>query len=149
MKAFGEVYFRKIVFLFLKIFYFWITVTILLFLATSQSGAIFSPKVHLLVYAFSDAVIAFLLAWIFIRAERKSLADYKLFWQRDALLKFFKGIAIGVASFLAIVLVLVLFANLEIIFFSSYCNIHFIQINFICSLMKTIYKLFKAISDFS
>jgi membrane protease YdiL (CAAX protease family) len=99
---------------FLKVFLYWAIFIILLFMAASQSGAIFSPKIHLFVYTLSGAAIAFMVAWIFISAERKSLADYKLVWQRDTLLKFFKGIAIGVASFLAIVLVLVLFANLEI-----------------------------------
>ena len=98
----------------LKSFCYWIVFLILFFLTSSQSDAIFSPKVHLFVYALSGAATAFVVAWIFIRAERKSLADYKLVWQRDTLLKFFKGIAIGVASFLTIVLVLLLFANLEI-----------------------------------
>lgn len=103
--------------LFLHAFFYWVIFLILLFLTAFQSDAIFSPKVHFFVYALSGAAIAFLLACIFIRSERKSLADYKLVWQRDTLLKFFKGIAIGVASFLAIVLMLVLFANLEIIRF--------------------------------
>lgn len=114
MKAYlNEVNPTKIVSL-LKAFSYWIIFLVLFFMTAFQSGAIFSPKVHLFVYALAGAAIAFLLAWIFIRAERKSLADYKLVWQRGTLLKFFKGIAIGVASFFAIVLVLVLFANLEI-----------------------------------
>lgn len=99
----------------LKAIGYWVIFLVILFLAASQSGAIFSSKVHhLLAYGVSGAAIAFLLAWIFIRVERKSLADYHLVWKRDTILKFLKGIAIGVISYLAIVLVLVVFANLAI-----------------------------------
>jgi uncharacterized protein len=97
----------------LKVFSYWAIFLILIFLVSSQSGAIFSPKVHLFVYAVSGAAIAFFVVWIYIRAERKSLADYRLTWKHDTILKFLQGIIIGVFSFLAIVLVLVLFANLE------------------------------------
>ncbi len=85
-------YSLKIISLF-KIGSYWVIFLILIFMAASQSGAIFFHKVHLFVYALAGASIAFVLAWIFIKAERKSLADYKLVWQRDTLLKFFKGIA--------------------------------------------------------
>ncbi|SKC43960.1 hypothetical protein SAMN05660236_0526 [Ohtaekwangia koreensis] len=54
----------------LKILSYLVISIILLFMAASQSGAVFSPKVHLCVYALSDAAIAFVVAWIFIRAER-------------------------------------------------------------------------------
>jgi hypothetical protein len=79
---------------------YWVVFLVLIFGTASQSGAIFSPKVHLFVYVLAGAPIAFFLAWIFIKTERKSLADYKLVWQRDTILTFFKGIAIGIAIFL-------------------------------------------------
>ncbi len=83
------------VLLFLKVFNYWIIFLILAFMAASESVAIFSREVHLFVYAMSGATIAFVVEWIFIRAERKSQANYNLVWQRDTILKFLKGIAIA------------------------------------------------------
>lgn len=98
----------------LKVIGYWILFLVLLIPITSQSGAIFPSHVHRFTFGIFGTAIALFLTWIFIKSEKKSLIEYNLFWTKDTLFKFVKGLAIGVASFSLITLILVLFAGLKI-----------------------------------
>ncbi len=98
----------------LKVTGYWILFLVLLIPMTSQSGAIFPSHVHRFTFGIFGAAIAIFLTWIFIKAEKKSLIEYNLFWTKDTLSKFFKGLAIGITSFSFITLILVLFGGLHI-----------------------------------
>jgi uncharacterized protein len=98
----------------LKVTGYWILFLVLLIPVTSQSGATFSDDVHKFTYGIFGTTIALLVTWIFIKAEKKSFAEYNLVWKKNTALKFFRGLAIGIASYTLITLILIVFAELKI-----------------------------------
>jgi len=98
----------------LKVPGYWILFLVLLIPVTSQSGVIFSTHVHRFTFGIFGTVIALFVTWIFIKLEKRTFAEFNLVWQSDTISKFFKGLAIGIASFSLITLLLILFGGLNI-----------------------------------
>lgn len=98
----------------LKVAGYWILFLMLLIPVTSQLGVIFSTHVHRFTFGIFGAVIALFVTWIFIKSGKRSFAEFNLFWEKDTISKFFKGLAIGIAGFSLITLLLVLFGGLSI-----------------------------------
>jgi uncharacterized protein len=98
----------------LKIGGYWILFLVLLIPVTSQSGAVFSRHVHGFTFGIFGTAIAVLITWLFIKVEKKTFKNFNLVWKKETLPKFFKGLAIGIASFSLITLILVVFAGLKI-----------------------------------
>jgi uncharacterized protein len=97
-----------------KVTGYWILFLALLIPVTSQSGATFSAHVHNFTFGIFGTAIALFITWIFIKSENKSFASYNLIWKKETLTKFFQGLAIGIASFVLITVILVLFGGLKI-----------------------------------
>lgn len=98
----------------LKVTGYWILFLVLLIPVTSQSGATFSADVHEFTYGIFGTAIALLVTWIFIKSEKKSFVEYNLVWKTNTILKFLRGLAIGIASYTLITLILIVFAELKI-----------------------------------
>lgn len=98
----------------IKIITFWILFYVLFIAVTAQSGAIFSGQVHSFVSGIVLTGITLLISWLYIRSEKKTMSDYGLVWEKTTLLKFFKGLAIGIIALTTIIFLLVLFGGLNI-----------------------------------
>jgi hypothetical protein len=59
----------------LKVIIFWVSFYALFIAVTSQSGAIFPSQVHRFVSVIAGAAIALIITWLFIKSEKKTLAD--------------------------------------------------------------------------
>ena len=98
----------------LKVAGYWILFLGLLIPVTSQSGAIFSNSCSRIYFGIFGTGMALFVTWIFIKSEKKTFAEYNLVWEKNTPLKFFQGLAIGIASYALITLILVVFAGLKI-----------------------------------
>ena len=98
----------------LKVAGYWILFIVLLIPVTFQSGAIFSTYVHAFTYGIFGTGIALFVTWLFIKSEKKSFAGYNLVWNKNTPIKFFQGLAIGIASYTLITVILIVFAELKI-----------------------------------
>lgn len=93
----------------------WVLFTGLLFVSGSFLSPVFPAQWERFVYGISGTVAAFAAVWIFIKTEKRTFADYGLTWMRDTFLKFIKGLVIGAAAFLVIILILLTFTDLQLI----------------------------------
>lgn len=93
----------------------WVLFTGLLFLAGSFLSPVFPPRWERFVYGISGTVAAFTAVWILLKTEKQSFADYGLTWKRDTFWKFIKGLAIGTVVFAGIVLILLIFTELQLV----------------------------------
>ncbi len=72
------------------------------------------PKWERYGYGITGTIAAMLATWIMLRYENKSFKDYGFTWRKDTIVKFMKGILIGSAIFLLIIIILLLFTDLSI-----------------------------------
>jgi len=90
---------------------YWAVFLVLLFLVGSQLGNMFPAKWERFVYGIFGTVAACLALWLMLKFDKKTFSDYGLSWQRDTFLKFIKGLFIGTAIFLVIILILIVFTQ--------------------------------------
>lgn len=93
---------------------YWALFILFLILTGLFLKPLFPAKWEQYVHGGFGTFFALLATWILLKNEKKSFADYGLTWQRDTVWKFLKGMAIGTAIFIVIIVILVSFSELQI-----------------------------------
>lgn len=93
---------------------YWTLFILLLVAAGMMVNTLIPPKWERYGYGITGTIAAMLATWIMLRYENKSFKDYGFTWRKDTIVKFMKGILIGSAIFLLIIIILLLFTDLSI-----------------------------------
>lgn len=87
---------------------------LLLFLSGSQLEPLFPGKWNRFVYGIFGTISAILATWVFLKIEKKSFKDIGLVWERATMIRFFKGILIGIVIFILLIIILLSFTELQL-----------------------------------
>lgn len=98
----------------LKCLVFWVLFLLVLLVTGRFLRPLFPPNWEQFVYGTGGSAGAFLITWLFIRNEGKSLRSYALNWEIGSGARFFKGIFWGAAIFAVIIMALLFFGGLQI-----------------------------------
>lgn len=93
---------------------YWTVFTSLLF-GLSLLTALAPPSWSRLPQALMGSLAAFLLIWLFLKYEKRTLSAIGLVWDKYTIIKFLLGLVAGAAIFAVILLVLLNFTGLELI----------------------------------
>ncbi len=93
---------------------FWIVFMLLLIVSGSLFGSFFTGIKERWVYGILGTVSAFGTTYLFLHFEKKKLIDIGLGWQRQSLVKFVVGLAIGLAIFTIILCIFFIFTDLQL-----------------------------------
>lgn len=93
---------------------YWTLFILLLVAAGMMVNTLIPPKWERYGYGITGTIAAMLATWIMLRYENKSYKDYGFTWRKDTIVKFMKGILIGSAIFLLIIIILLLFTDISI-----------------------------------
>lgn len=93
---------------------FWILFILLLFVLSSLLNSFFPAKWERYVYGIFGTIAAFTATWVFLKIEKRSFTDIGLVWELGTAFRFFKGIFTGAVIFMLIIIVLLVFTELQI-----------------------------------
>ena len=93
---------------------FWILFILLLFALSSLLGSFFPAKWERYVYGIFGTIAAFSATWVFLKIEKRSFTDIGLVWELGTAFRFFKGIFTGAVIFMLIIIVLLVFTELQL-----------------------------------
>lgn len=93
---------------------FWIIFILLLMAVGFFINIALPAKRERYAYGILGTFAAFIATTIILKIEKKSFANYELKWQKNTILNFLKGIAIGALCFATMIMVLMSFTTLSI-----------------------------------
>ena len=93
---------------------FWVIFIVLLYLSSRIFLRFSPPRWTGLSYGILGILSAYFTTWIFLKSDKQHFTDIGLTWQHNTILKFVKGILLGIGIFAIILLILVNFTELQI-----------------------------------